>query len=34
MELYETINNLYKEKKEYLDRYLDDIKNYPYIYLW
>ena len=34
MELFDTISKLDIEKKEYLKKYLDNIKNYPYIYLW
>jgi hypothetical protein len=34
MELFDTISNLDKEKEEYFEKYLKDIKNYPYIYLW
>ena len=34
MELFENINNLNKEKKEYLMNYLNKLKKFPYIYLW
>ena len=34
MELFENINKLNKEKKEYLMNYLNKLKKFPYIYLW
>ena len=34
MELFDTIENLDYEKKEYLENYLSSINNFPYIYLW
>lgn len=32
--LFDTIINMDKEKKEYIDNYLKEIKRFPYIYLW
>jgi len=34
MMLFDTIINMDKEKNEYIDNYLKDIKRFPYIYLW
>ena len=34
MELFKNINNLNKEKNEYLTNYLNELKRFPYIYLW
>jgi hypothetical protein len=34
MELFDTISNLDKGKEEYLEKYLNDIKKFPFIYLW
>ena len=34
MELFDTIENLDYEKKEFLENYLSSINNFPYIYLW
>jgi len=34
MMLFDTIINMDKEKNEYIDNYLKEIKKFPYIYLW
>ena len=34
MELFDNINNLYDEKRKYVNNFLKKIKKYPYVYLW
>jgi len=34
MELFDNIVNIDKEKQEYINNYLKEIKKFPYIYLW